>query len=284
MKIELVGKISGGQDGAIYGTEVFRFDHRGNCRVHDLRNMEEVSRRVATFVLDRADVLVPHCNAVVFGCERYEEGDEFPLLYANVYNNYASQPDKLRGVCCVYRLQRTEDSFRTTLVQLIEIGFVDDPTLWKNSEEADGVRPYGNFVIDREAGEYYAFVMRESTQHTRFFRFALPAVREGELDPTYGVPRRVLTAKDIRSYFDGPYQMFIQGATAFGGKIYSTEGFAHDEVRRPAIRVFDLRAEKEIASLDLLSNGYENEPEMIDFLRKDCYYSDANGNLYSLTL
>ena len=135
MKIQHVANIVGGQDGAIFGDELFRFDHKGNGKVYNLRdlNPQEVCdlTPTATFVLDRADVLVPHANAVCFGTERYEPGDFYPLLYSNIYNNYAKTENPYIGVCCVYRLQKTADGFVTTLVQLIEIGFCEDATLWR---------------------------------------------------------------------------------------------------------------------------------------------------------
>ena len=75
----------------------------------------------ATFALDKRELITPHSNAVFFGTEFFEEGDEFPLLYSNIYNNYSGKEEPLIGVCLVYRLMRDGDSFKTTLVQIIEI-------------------------------------------------------------------------------------------------------------------------------------------------------------------
>ena len=162
MEIQKIGKIYSGQDGAIFGNELFRFDSRGGGRVYDISALREggEARMIAKVTLDRADVLVPHSNAVFFGIERYEEGDPYPLLYSNVYNNYATASDPRIGTCCVYRILRDGDSFSTVLLQLIEIGFCEDAELWRATPAAHGVRPYGNFMIDRDAGAYYAYVMR----------------------------------------------------------------------------------------------------------------------------
>ena len=160
MKIKPIAKISGGQDGAIWKNQLFRFDNRGKCFVYDLNDVEEDILKelelLGSFVLDKADLIAPHSNAVSWGTEFFDPGDEYPLLYSNIYNNYSKSEDKLIGICCVYRVERTGRSFKTTLVQLIEIGFINDPLLWKAYPDSDGVRPYGNFVIDREAGYYYA--------------------------------------------------------------------------------------------------------------------------------
>lgn len=287
MKIRQVAKICSGQDGAIFGSLLFRFDHRGACGVYDLNECKGKTDVVeltplAHFTLDRADVLAPHSNAVTFGMEYYAEDDEFPLLYSNLYNNRAKEEDPMRGVCCVYRLQRTENGFQTTLVQLIEIGFVDDPVLWRAYPDRDGVRPYGNFVIDRDTGRYWAFVMRTEDLGTRYFAFDLPPVSAGEMDPVWGVKRVVLSSTDVIEAFDCAYHRYIQGAISHEGRIYSTEGFANDQVNRPAIRVIHAGARCEEVCVDLMALGYNEEPEMIDFYEGDCYYSDAHGNLYVL--
>ncbi len=286
MKIKQIAKISDGQDGAIWKNQLFRFDTCGKCSVYDLLDIEADAAKelapIGSFVLDKADLIAPHSNAVSWGTEFFDSSDEYPLLYTNVYNNYANDNDKLIGVCCVYRVERTEESFKTTLVQLIEIGFTDDPSLWKAYPDRDGARPYGNFVIDREAGYYYAFVMRNETLGTRYFKFKIPSLCEGEIDRVYGVKRVVLNVEDICDKFDCPYHRFIQGATLHNNNIYSTEGFHGDEINRPAIRVIDLAKKKEKLYLDLLEMNYKCEPEMIDFHDGVCYYSDAEGNLYSI--
>jgi len=285
MTIKQIAKIGAGQDGAIWKNELFRFNDKGDCLVYDLLDIEEDTLKellpMGSFRLDKADVIAPHSNAVSFGTEFFDPRDEYPLLYSNIYNNYAGSDNKLIGVCCVYRVQRTDKSFQTTLVQLIEIGFVDDPLLWKAYPDRDGVRPYGNFVIDRQGGYYYAFVMRNETLGTRYFKFKIPSLCDGEIDPIYGVKRVVLTSEDVLEKFDCPYHRFVQGAIAHNHCIYSTEGF-EDEINRPAIRVIDLLEKSEEQYVDLWEKGYRVEPEMIDFYNGECDYSDAHGNLYTV--
>ena len=286
MKIKQIAKISNGQDGAIQNNQLFRFDTKGNCLVFDLLDIEKDTVKklepIGSFVLDKSELIVPHSNAVCWGADFYDPNDEYPLLYSNIYNNYAKAEDKLIGVCCVYRVERTEGIFKSTLVQLIEIGFTDDPSLWKAFPDRDGVRPYGNFVIDREAGYYYAFVMRNETLGTRYFKFKIPSLSEGEIDSIYGVKRVVLTPEDICDSFDCPYHRYVQGAIAHGKSIYSTEGFHNDQINRPAIRIINLDKKIEEMYIDLLDAGYQCEPEMIDFYGDTCYYSDVAGNLYSI--
>ena len=136
-------------------------------------------------MLDGIDRIVPHSNSVVFGNEYYNSEDEFPLLYTNIYNNYAKKDNPLRGVCLLYRLQKKQEKFFTTLVQMIEIGFVNNENLWISGEDTKDIRPYGNFVINTKNNKYYAFVMRDKTRTTRYFSFDLPKVHDGEMDETF---------------------------------------------------------------------------------------------------
>lgn len=284
MKVKKIAKIAGGQDGAIYGSLLFRLTHAGKCFVYDLTALvgEGEETPLATFTLGMADKLTPHSNAVFFGSERYAPEDEFPILYSNVYNNRASFEDKMLGTLLAYRILRCDGGFSATPVQLIRIGFCEDPALWRARPEAHGVRPYGNFVLDRERGELFAFVMRDEARGTRYFRLPMPPVHAGEAEPLLGVRQVTLSSTEILETFDMPYYRFIQGAIAHGGYIYSTEGFSHSTENPPAIRVVDpLRGSEVYGSLPAL--GIYEEPEMIDFFGEVCYYSDCVGNLYTVS-
>ena len=276
MNITPIAQITGDQDGAIWGQYVFRFDHKGHCSVHALHSWELLSN----FTLDRADQIVPHSNAVVFGSEYYASEDEFPLLYSNIYNNYARASDPRKGVCCVYRLIRQGNTFSTQLVQLLTIGFVENTRLW-GSPEGD-IRPYGNFVIDRDNRRLWAFVMRDGAKRTRYFSFHLPSVHEGIIDEALQVKNCILTEKDILTSFDVPYHHFIQGACLHQGKIYSVEGFTNDEKNPPGLRIIDTAAGLEELYVNFMDLGIREEAEFIDFADGICYYSDAHGKLYTI--
>lgn len=284
MENKLIGKMMGAQDGAIWKNELFRFSNRGGCRVYNLLEVDpDVELEpVAKFTLDRTDVIAPHCNAVCFGSEFYEEGDEYPLLYANVYNNYAKEEDKRIGICCVYRIEKRDGEFKSTLIQIIEIGFCSDPALWRAYPDSDGPRPYGNFLVDPVGGYYYAFVMRCEELGTRYFKFNLPSARDGELDPILGARRVVLGVEDILDSFDCPYHRYVQGATFYKNKIYSTEGFSESEKNPPAIRIIDVLEKKQEKYIALADFECTVEAEMIDFYNGVCYYSDAHGSLYTV--
>ena len=280
MEIKKLGKIVGGQDGAVYNGWLFRFDAKGKCSVYKTDDLSDNSTSVSQFVLDKSDLIAPHSNSVMFGNAYYSEEDEFPLLYSNIYNNYAKSVNKLKGVTCVYRLQKSGNTFSTTLVQLIEIGFTED-SLWASENRAD-VRPYGNFAIDTEKSVYYAFTMRDEENSTRYFSFRLPDVTSGEYDETFGVNKVTLKKEDIIDFFDCDYHRYIQGAAFDNGIIYSLEGFTEDKNNPPAIRLIDPVSKTQKAVYHFSDFGLTVEPEFIDFDGENCYYADNHGNIYSL--
>ena len=283
MKIKQIATMSGAQDGAIFGNLLFRFNARGEGKVYDLSDIAEGAELtpIAALTLDRAAQIVPHSNAVCFGTEYVEEGDEFPLLYSHIYNTYQKCEERRVGECCVYRLRREGDGFATTLVQLIRIGFVENSDLWCSANVKD-VRPYGNFTVDRERGLYWAYVMRDGSRTTRYFSFRLPRLSDGETDAALGIPCVTLTSADILSQFDCDYHDYVQGGCCHGGKIYSVEGFHADGKHPPAIRVIDTVQGMELLCERLADHGCLIEPECIDFLGDRCYYSDAHGALYTI--
>ncbi len=279
MKIKKLSNIVGGQDGAIYKNFLFRFSSKGGCTVYDMNTLAEEANPFAKFKLDGADIMVPHSNSVVFGNEFFAPGDEFPLLYSNVYNNYSKEEDKRIGICCVYRLMRDGDIFTAKLVQLIEIGFTDARGYWRSSE-GDDIRPYGNFVVDNDKNLLYAFVMRDGEKDTRYFAFDLPKLSDGTVCEKYGVKKVTLKADDVKYHFDVPYHNFVQGAVCREGKIYSVEGFG--EKIHPAIRIIDTEKRQQTFFLDFFEAGCTDEAELIDFFEGRCIYGNHVGELFEL--
>ena len=282
-KLTHIGKIvDNGQDGAIYGKYLFSMNTKAEVNVYDIEAFGDVATpedKIDSFKLDKWESIRPHSNAVCFGSEYYAEGDEFPLMYANVYNNYANTDRPLKGVCCVYRVMREGTRFSTTLVQIIEIGFVEDAVLWKMSADADCDRPYGNFTVDRENNVFYGFTMRSVKDGTRYFAFDLPRAHDGETCEEYGVNKVVLRPEDIKYYFDTEHHYYLQGACCHKSLIYSLEGFSSDELP-PRLRVIDPESKKQLLAVDLREFALSIEPELIDFYGDVCYYSDEHGNLY----
>ena len=277
-----VGTVGAWQDGAVCDGKLFVFGSSGTGAVYALDTLE----KLGTVSLDNKDILNPHANSVCFGSTYYAEGDRYPLLYVNIYNNYASAEDRLEGTCCVYRLTEADGVYSTDLVQVIEIGFTEDLTLWKSKENNGDVRPYGNFVVDTDRGKLYAFVMRDADRTTRFFEFDLPALSEGTYSETYGCNVVTLKSADIESRFDTVYFNYLQGCCYYDGKIISVEGFNSGGSAEPAVRIIDLSREKVSGTFYPAEAGLTKEPEVVCVEASDgtLYYAAADGMLRKLTL
>ncbi len=267
---------SAGQDGAIYKSLVFRFDPVGNCRVYSLEGGELLDK----FTLADKEYIYPHSNAVFFGTEYYSETDEFPILYSNVYNTYQKEENRREGTLLAYRINRKETDFSAELVGIIKIGFTQDK-LWI-SENVKDIRPYGNFVLDRDSGILHAFVMKDETRKTAFFSFKLPAIRDGEATGYKNVRCVTLSKSDIIDSFEGEYINFMQGAACKDGYIYSVEGFDEASSAKPKMKVFDTKEKKLVFSADLADYSLNNEPELVELYNGKAYYADHPGDLYEL--
>ena len=99
MEVRRLTKIARGQDGAVWGSYLFRFQMDGSCHVYDLEDLKPTApggyqRALCCMDLDKTDRIVPHANSVFFGTGFYDPMDEFPLLYVNIYNNYDAFSDR----------------------------------------------------------------------------------------------------------------------------------------------------------------------------------------------
>lgn len=275
---EDVGIIGSWQDGAIWDGKLFALNASGSGAVFDI----QTAKKLGSFQLDGKEVLKPHANSVCFGSTYYAAGDHYPLLYVNIYNNYASAEDRMEGTCCVYRITETENGFATTLVQVIRIGFTEDLTLWKSLEHNADVRPYGNFVVDTDNDKLIAFVMRDANKTTRFFGFDIPHPEEGTYNESFGCKVVVLEADDIETQFDSQYYNYLQGSCYSSGKILYVTDFGGDA----PLFLVDLENQKVIDRFCLGRAGLKAEPEVlsVDPANGMLYYASADGVLRRLTL
>lgn len=250
------------QDGAVCGNYIFSFVSDGTCNVYSKTDYTKVGS--FSLAAESSDTVTPHSNSVCFGTAYYEDGDEFPLLYSNVYNN----SDAHKGVCNVYRITREGTTFTSTLVQVIKLGFIEDLTCW-----TAGVRPYGNFVVDGENNKLYCYVMVDETNVTRFFEFALPTLADGEVV--------TLSTDKIVNRFDTAYFGYMQGVCIHDGKIYSLEGSPERNCEN-VLRVIDPATQKEISRINLTEIGIAEEPEMIFVENGTLYIATVHGALYEV--
>ena len=235
------------QDGAISGDTIIEVGSDGTYFVQDIQgNILQTSTN-----LDQYATIAPHANSVCFGVEKYQSSDNYPVFYANAYNN----TDLPKGTCYVYRLK---NDYLTTLLQTIRIGFTDE-TIWTGG--GVNIRPYGNFVVDTDNNKLYVFTLIDNLNVTRFFEFDLPELSDGA--------NVTLNTSDINRYFDVPYMPYIQGVCYHDGKIYALAGNNNTVAKSSKLNVVDLTKEATVSSVYL---GYQfTEPETI-FIKDNTAY------------
>ena len=238
-----------GQDSACYDGNLITFNSAGYYMMYTMNN----DLLKASTALDQVATYAPHANAVCFGTEKYDADDNYPLLYVNAYNT----PGLPQGACYVYRLL---NNMSTSLQQQILINFTEDP-IWAGN--GSSVRPYGNFIVDTDNNKLYVYVMIDSLNVTRFFKFDLPELSDG------AVVR--LEKTDIIEYFDIEWMYYMQGACYFNGKIYASCGFTSADCK---LYVIDLATKKVTSVVPL--GGFIAEPETV-FVYNDTLYVAGNA-------
>jgi hypothetical protein len=263
------------QDGAIYNGTALCMAANQKGVLYSIDSWDQI----ATVTLNGN--LNVHCNSVCFGKNKYDNTDDFPLLYCNVYNSYSGQVDRKEGTCGVYRLVKQENDYIGQLIQVIEISFIDDLSLWKSKDNNEDIRPYGNFAVDFDSNQLYVLVPRDADDSTRYFSFRLPSVDDGVLSDEYGVNTVKLSADDISSQFDERYMYYPQGTAYYNGKLLVLEGMENNNCLTK-LTIIDLNKQKVCATVDLDDMGITSEPEMVAVDEEIIYITDIDGRLYSI--
>ena len=269
------------QEGAIFDGKLFMLNHEELGGVFDMKSGE----MIGDFICDRTDFLSVHSNSICFGTEYYDKNDKYPLMYICVYNNYEGQSNQYEGHCGVYRITEDGSDFKGDLVQVIKIGFTEDRNMWKSLPNKGDICPYGNFIVDTDKNDLYAYVMRDATQTTRYYKFDLPKVNDGEYNSLFGCKTVTLNVADIKDQFDTEYSVYLQGADYVDGMILSSSGLGYGRDGGAILRLVDLESKKVIKVFDAMSAGVYNEPEVIavDPDTKKVYYGSTDGQLRLLT-
>jgi glucan-binding YG repeat protein len=240
---------------------------------------------IGDFICDKSDFLSVHSNSICFGTEYYDKNDKYPLMYICVYNNYEGHANQYEGHCGVYRITENGSDFEGDLVQVIKIGFTEDLNMWKSLPNRGDVCPFGNFIVDTDKNDLYAYVMRDATQTTRYYKFDLPKVSDGEYNSLFGCKTVTLNVEDIKDQFDTEYSVYLQGADYVDGLILSSSGLGRGREGGAILRLVDLESKKVVKTFNAMNAGVYNEPEVIavDPDTKKVYYGSTDGQLRYLT-
>lgn len=241
-----------GQDSACYNNKVFQFLANGTFYVNDITD-ESNAVLSGPFYLDNYETIKPHANSVTFSNTFYSGTDLFPLIYIGEYNV------NNKGCCYVHRIiyDSQENTYSTSLIQTIRIGFTNDP-IWKSIENEP--RDRGNFIVDYDNNYLYAYTLREGSS-TRFFKFELPNINEETI---------ILSKEDILDYFDTEFAPYIQGGCYYENKLFIVNGYNSQLSNSPALRIIDLKTKIQLINMNLTS--LMSEPESI-FIKNNTIYA-----------
>lgn len=202
------------QGGACYGDYFFGFKN-GLAGV-EAWNLADKSVCTCSGVTQIDDLGEFHCNNVAFGTKKYDDSDEFPMLYVDSWNSVDINGE--HGYFILgYRIQRNGSNFTFTLVQTIKHGY-----------KYGG----GGFFI------HNGYLWIRSGYYYRLIEMPEPTV-------SYVVAERDTTIRfDYLPYkVNGSDSGWIQGCTIYGDYFYIVDSPSGTTVDRLYVRsVADLSA------------------------------------------
>ena len=178
----------------------------------------------------------------------------------------------------------TVQGYTNDLVQIIKIGFTNNP-MWTSIAGASAdQRPYGNFAIDYKNGYLYALALKYGDRVTRTIKFKLPSITEGTYNSTYDANVVTLQLEDILDFFDTPYAYSIQDVDFYNNYIFITEGFTNNNNEPARMRVIDVVNQCQVAQFDIFYDFFPIEPEFICWYQGELYYADSRLDVMKIKL
>ena len=234
------------QDMVIYGDTAISFsDALRQVSLISLSQHKLIGTLSATVSTD------VHCNTVSFG-PKYAATDKLPLIYvAQSSNKHATN---------VYRVVDN----RLELIQTINF------------------KGYKNTLtcFDSASKDYmYVIAWNGSSDRTpNIYKIATPSTSTSSVD--------LSKETDYFSiYYVNSYEV-IQGITIKDGMMYQTRGYKSGFKKwyesGGQLAVIDLKEKKPVQLINLLNNGFEYEPEGIDFQGDKLWICDQPGNFFEV--
>lgn len=232
MQLSGITSISGS---AVYGDYLFTANNSmSKIAVTDMRNKTQVA------TIEFTAVSTYHCNVVNFGTEKYDNADDFPLMYISMEN--ASEHKAI-----VMRIQHSGNVFTATQVQTITY-----PT------NTDAGMYYQNCFIDNGGGYMYVAGSTLNDYHSgngnklKVKKYALPLLSAGDVQ---------LTNADVLNEFEVDLLTAPQGGFIANGKLVQTCGLGSSDYPDVRICMIDLINGKTVTNILLNNYGITTEQE-----------------------
>lgn len=234
------------QDMVIYGDTAISFsDALKQVSLISLSQHKLIGTLSATVSTD------VHCNTVSFG-PKYAATDKLPLIYVTQSSN--------KHATNVYRVVDN----RLELIQTIEFSGAKNTLTCFDSASKD---------------DMYVIAWNGSSDRTpNIYKIATPSTSTSSVD--------LSKETDYFSiYYVNSYEV-IQGITIKDGMMYQTRGYKSGFKKwyesGGQLAVIDLKEKKPVQLINLLNNGFEYEPEGIDFQGDKLWICDQPGNFFEV--
>lgn len=184
-----------------------------------------------------------HCNTVSFG-PKYAATDKLPLIYVTQSSN--------KHATNVYRVVDNSLKF----IQTIRFSGAKNTLTCFDSASKDSM---------------YVIAWNGSSDRTpNIYKIATPSTSTSSVD--------LSKETDYFSiYYVNSYEV-IQGVTIKDGMMYQTRGYKNGG----QLAVIDLKEKRPVQLISLLNNGFEYEPEGIDFQGDKLWICDQPGNFFEV--
>ena len=242
---------SGWQGMDVYGNLMFRTVAGGRCAVYDLNTSATSLTAIGYFNLGSytGNSDTNHADCLCFSDEFYDANDPFPLLYVTA-------GDKDHGQCFVERIQRSGNTFSSTLVQTININVT--------SLTGSGLR-WGFPWVQFHSYNGYLYTIGHVSR-------AIPLDKGGSSKfnnqhiitkfnrPSISRSSVTLVWTDVDNQWTTKYdQHYQQGCRFKDGKIYMIFGHGMSSSNSPNyLMVQSLVSKEKIAEIDLSKGVYKN--------------------------
>lgn len=201
-----------------------------------------------------------HCNCVSFGTEKYDNADEYPLLYISMQDPNSSVTTVHK--CLVFRVQYIGGHFTFTLVQTITY-----------PEWAEGFY-YANAVVDKENKKMILLSLTnypyigDYGNTLKYYVFDLPKLSDGN------VTLQIADSLYNATIYDIPAN---QDAKVYNNKLYLSTATNYGK-----IYVVDLSTNKVVSIVDLYNNGISAEPEGLAIYDERILSIQSDRKVYEL--
>lgn len=234
------------QDMVIYGDTAISFsDALKQVSLISLSQHKLIGTLSATVSTD------VHCNTVSFG-PKYAPTDKLPLIYVTQSSN--------KHATNVYRVVNNS----LELIQTISFSGAKNTLTCFDSASKD---------------DMYVIAWNGSSDRTpNIYKIATPSTSTSSVD--------LSKETDYFSiYYVNSYEV-IQGVTIKDGMMYQTRGYKSGFKKwyesGGQLAVIDLKEKKPVQLINLLNNGFEYEPEGIDFQGDKLWICDQPGNFFEV--